>query len=974
MASLFFLVFLMLWAAPAAGYTQGVENLFEAGKKAFQDGLYVMAGRNFRQLVDQYPDSPLADDADYLSGVSDFYLEEFRSCIAALDNYAGKYPRSDNNRRVSYWLGSAHFQLQNYPDALSHLKAQVEKYPDEQPYFDHSLLLKGMVEENLSNWAAARSSYGRLLERESAQYLWPEALYRVGGIALRFSDYSEALTAFARILIEFPNSQYAGEAVFFVGECNFFLGRYAEAERSYRTVLAAEPPPEQQETGLYRLAIILAEQGRGVEALEFCDELELRFPRGQYIDLLIRLKADMLFDLERYDQAFAAYSEALAATTGTEERQVIYHNMGLSAFLNGNIRRSIEPLEKALQGRSEISEQSLFRLAAALTELGSKEQAVLRYEEFRKRFPASQAREEATRMLASLYQDGGDLEQAEGMYTELITRYPDSPYQDEYLFKRGSSHLQRDASAAALSDFFSLTQMWPNSPYIAESRYNIGYIYSRRGEYKRALPFFEQALKANPSSEPAGRSILAAGVCAFNAGEYSQAIQWFGKNTASGAAWAGESWFYLGRTHYKLEQLEDAAGSFARAAEILGGTSQGEEALFWKGLCQFRLDRLIPAKETFLMLTALYPGGRRVAESYYRAGICASQLDSYPESIDYYDKALQAVGSLGAEYRDSLNQEILYQKGFALLQSGERDRSVATYETLSREYPNSTLASEAFFKIAEEDFRVGNFRNAEQGFLQVRKRFPASPAAGSALYWAGVSAAREGMRVSALEYLIGFLEENPGGDESAAGGLADVAIQEIRTVLSGISSAGTTGQSARSEQIIFEDFYRRVDRSPSLRKGFKDLVRFEYARFIFPGRPEGSMAILQTLRTSSLAEPLRSEVNYLIGEYYRINGELDRAYDIFTGIIATSSEQPGAASQLAIARVLEDREQKQEAAEEYLKVHFLYPDQQDLAAEGLYGAGRLYWDLGLRDRAEQLFEILAAEYPDSPWLEKLPER
>jgi len=964
--NLFFLVFLMLWAAPATGYAQGVENLFEAGKKAFQDGLYVMAGRNFRELVDQYPDSPLADDADYLSGVSDFYLGEFRSCIAALDNYGGKYPRSANNRRVSYWLGSAHFQLQDYPAALSHLKAQVENYPDEQPYFDHSLLLKAMVEENLPNWAAARSSYGRLLERESAKYLWPEALYRAGGIALRLSDYSEALTAFTRILIEFPSSQYAGEAVFFVGECNFFLGRYAEAERSYRSVLAAEPPPEQQETALYRLAIILAEQGRNSQALEFCDELELRFPRGQYNDLLIRLKADMLFDLERYDRAFAAYSEALEAAAGAEERQVIYYNMGLSAFLNGNIRSSIEPLEEALQGRGEISEQSLFRLAAALIELGLKEQAIARYEEFRKRFPASEAREEATRMLASLYQDGGDLEQAEGMYTELITRYPDSPYQDEYLFKRGASHLQRGASAAALSDFFSLTQSWPNSPHVAESRYNIGYIYSRRGEYKRALPFFEQALKANPSPEQAGRSILAAGVCAFNAGEYSQAIRWFGKNTTPGAAWAGESWFYLGRTHYKLENLEEAEGSFARAAALLGGTSQGEEALFWEGLCQFRLDRLIPAKETFLELTALYPGGQRVAESYYRAGICASQLDSYPESIDYYDKALQAVGSRNAEYRDKLDQEILYQKGFALLQSGERDRALATYETLSREYPNSTLASEAFFKIAEEDFRVGSYRSAERGFLLVRERFPAAPAARSALYWAGLSASREGMWASALEYLIGFLEENPDGGESAAGGLIDMAIQEIRAVLPGLGGAGTSGQ--------FENFYRRVDRSPSLGEDFKNLVRFEYARFLFPGRPEESMAILQTLRTSGLVEPLRSEVNYLIGEYYRLNGDLDRAYDIFTGIIAASSEQPGAASQLAIARVLEDRGQKQEAAEEYLKVHFLYPDQQDLAAEGLYGAGRLYRDLGLTDRAEQLFETLAAEYPDSPWLEKLPGR
>jgi tetratricopeptide (TPR) repeat protein len=150
-------------------------------------------------------------------------------------------------------------------------------------------------------------------------------------------------------------------------------------------------------------------------------------------------------------------------------------------------------------------------------------------------------------------------------------------------------------------------------------------------------------------------------------------------------------------------------------------------------------------------------------------------------------------------------------------------------------------------------------------------------------------------------------------------------------------------------------------------------VRFEYARFIFPDRPEGSMAILQTMRTTDLVEPLRSEVSFLIGEYYRINGELDRAYDIFTGIIAASSGQPGAASQLAIARILEDRGKKQEAAEEYLKVHFLYPDQQDLAAEGLYSAGRLYWDQGSRDRAEQLFEKLSEEYPDSPWLEKLPE-
>ena len=84
------------------------------------------------------------------------------------------------------------------------------------------------------------------------------------------------------------------------------------------------------------------------------------------------------------------------------------------------------------------------------------------------------------------------------------------------------------------------------------------------------------------------------------------------------------------------------------------------------------------------------------------------------------------------------------------------------------------------------------------------------------------------------------------------------------------------------------------------------------------------------------------------------------------------SKRPGAASQLGIARVLEARGQSREAAEEFLKVHFLYPDFQDLAAEGLYSAGRLYWEQGYRDRAGQLFEKLELEYPDSPWLEKIP--
>jgi TolA-binding protein len=56
----------------------------------------------------------------------------------------------------------------------------------------------------------------------------------------------------------------------------------------------------------------------------------------------------------------------------------------------------------------------------------------------------------------------------------------------------------------------------------------------------------------------------------------------------------------------------------------------------------------------------------------------------------------------------------------------------------------------------------------------------------------------------------------------------------------------------------------------------------------------------------------------------------------------------------------------EEAAEEYLKVYFLFPELKDLAPEGLYQAGRLYREQGLKDRADKLAEKLRAEFPESP--------
>ncbi|MBN1836128.1 MAG: tetratricopeptide repeat protein, partial [Spirochaetales bacterium] len=455
------------------------------------------------------------------------------------------------------------------------------------------------------------------------------------------------------------------------------------------------------------------------------------------------------------------------------------------------------------------------------------------------------------------------------------------------------------------------------------------------------------------------------GTCAFNAGDYEGALGWFLRNTGGGepSPWAGDSWLYLGRTYYRLDRLREAAVAFAAAARLLDGSEKGEESLFWEALALFRLDDLAQAQRAFRRLAERYPQGRRAAEAWYRSASCAAQAGRYDESLEDLARARERLGPRSEEYARSLEQEILFQKGASLLRLGRRDEAEAGFAELARLYPGATLAAEGYFALAEEDFRKGEYRRALQGFLAVHERFPERQASLGALYWAGVSAIRAEAPERALDLLVRYLESSPEG------GLARAAVEEIRGVLSELAR----GQDAR----ILEGFYRRTESSPALGAELQNQVRYEYAVYLFPRERRQAVELLERVRSTSPPEPLASQVSLLLGEHYRLSGDLRRSLDIFRGITAASTQASAAAAQLAVGRVLEERARAggasfEEAADEFLKAYFVYPDFPEAAQEGLYQAGRVFWEQGKRDRARRLFEKLAAEFPGSPWLEELP--
>jgi TolA-binding protein len=200
-----------------------------------------------------------------------------------------------------------------------------------------------------------------------------------------------------------------------------------------------------------------------------------------------------------------------------------------------------------------------------------------------------------------------------------------------------------------------------------------------------------------------------------------------------------------------------------------------------------------------------------------------------------------------------------------------------------------------------------------------------------------------------LEHLLRYLELEPGGGQALA------AEEEIRRILS---------ESGPGERVL-KRFLSRVE-AAAIPSPLKQKARFEYALHVFRLDREQGLALFLALRDGEPGEPLAGEVHYWIGEGYRQRGDPARALEIFAGLAASRADRTGALAQAGVARLLEEQGRTEEAAEEYLKVYFLFPELKELASEGLYQAGRLYREQGLRERAERLLEKLRAEFPDSP--------
>jgi outer membrane protein assembly factor BamD len=213
------------------------QTIWEAGQKALERKDWISARQHFRRIIDGFPQS--AHSADARLAVAETYVKEGGAtndllAVGAYREFLTLYPSHPRSDFAQFQIGEAYFRRRNGPDrdqtdtreAVAEFQRLLDLYP-QSPYGEQSRaritearqslaraeFLAGYFYQRTRELCRASIARYELVLKEYPDYrALDEVLFRLAECLQASGRGPEALPHLGRLLEEYPNSSWAGQA------------------------------------------------------------------------------------------------------------------------------------------------------------------------------------------------------------------------------------------------------------------------------------------------------------------------------------------------------------------------------------------------------------------------------------------------------------------------------------------------------------------------------------------------------------------------------------------------------------------------------------------------------------------------------------------------------------------------------------------------------------------------------------------
>ena len=114
---------------PAPGVVVDPEELYQTAYTDFARGNYELAILGFQDYVKRFPDTDLADNAQYWIGECHYSLERYPQAVAAFGEVEGRYAQADKVPDALLKKGYSLIEMNQMEQGIRELQRLISTYP-----------------------------------------------------------------------------------------------------------------------------------------------------------------------------------------------------------------------------------------------------------------------------------------------------------------------------------------------------------------------------------------------------------------------------------------------------------------------------------------------------------------------------------------------------------------------------------------------------------------------------------------------------------------------------------------------------------------------------------------------------------------------------------------------------------------------------------------------------------------------------
>lgn len=289
---------------------QRAEALAKVADALFENGQYIPAVAGYERVIHDFPEAFVVPDCLFQLGESLTRAGEESRGNETFEGLVKNYPEHAAAEEALLRMAELELAAENYRGAVEGFNRLIALYPEGR-FISNALLGRGLAHYEMHRFGEALNDLERVTGEFSEHEVAEKASQQIGMCYFWLGMDAESEAANARFLERYPDSNLAGDVMFWTAKTSYNAEQYAKAEEQFLRFAERYPSQELAAEALLWGGRAAAKQSEFRRAVETLTRLVKIYPQSAKVPDARFSQAEALCNLAMFSEAILIYQEII---------------------------------------------------------------------------------------------------------------------------------------------------------------------------------------------------------------------------------------------------------------------------------------------------------------------------------------------------------------------------------------------------------------------------------------------------------------------------------------------------------------------------------------------------------------------------------------------------------------------------------------------------------------------------------------